>query len=84
MALAIAASLGTGPEVAAEERAAGGPPDERAARRRWALARMDEMAGERRRCRERFREPRQVLECEHRFQLRFQEYNRLYLEASRE
>jgi hypothetical protein len=45
---------------------------------------MDEMAGERRRCRDRFREVRQIAECEHRFQMRFQEYNRLYLEASRE
>ena len=84
LVLAIVASLGTVPGTAGEGTTTGGPPEERAARRRWALARMDEMAGERRRCRERFREARQVVECEHRFQMRFQEYNRLYLEAARE
>jgi hypothetical protein len=84
LVLAVVASLGTVPGTAGEGRARDGSPEERAARRRWALARMDEMAGERRRCRERFREARQVIECEHRFQMRFQEYNRLYLEAARE
>lgn len=84
LVLAIVAGLGAVPGAAGEGSAAGGPPEERAARRRWALARMDEMAGERRRCRDRFREVRQIAECEHRFQMRFQEYNRLYLEASRE
>jgi hypothetical protein len=59
-------------------------PRDREARRRWALARMDEMAQERLRCRERFKEPRQVQECEADFQRRHRAYNELYLEAIRE
>jgi hypothetical protein len=56
----------------------------RAARRRWALARMDEMAGERLRCRERFTVRRQVDACEAEHVRRYREYNEIYLEASRE
>lgn len=59
-------------------------PRDREARRRWALARMDEMAGERLRCRERFKIPRQVRECETEFERRHRAYNEVYLEASRE
>jgi hypothetical protein len=54
------------------------------AKRRWALARMDEMSHERLRCRERFRLARQVSECEAQFNRRFRQYNEIYLEASRE
>ncbi len=78
-ALPLAASSGVG---------AAGPdqpaPRDREARRRWALARMDEMAGERLRCRERFKAPRQVQECEANFERRHRAYNELYLEAARE
>jgi hypothetical protein len=62
----------------------GGPPRDREARRRWALARMDEMAQERLRCRERLRVPRQVQECEREFERRHRAYNEIYLEAVRE
>lgn len=58
-------------------------PRDREARRRWALARMDEMASERLRCRERFKVPRQVRECEAEFERRHRAYNEVYLEASR-
>ncbi|MGH7319435.1 MAG: hypothetical protein ACRELA_07410 [Candidatus Rokuibacteriota bacterium] len=56
----------------------------RAARRRWALAKMDEMASERLRCRTRFTVQRQIDECEAGYMRRFREYNELYIEASRE
>ncbi len=81
---------GSGPAWAAsqlrwEDRA----PAERApanlgARRRWALARMDEMARERLRCRERFKALRQVEDCESHYAHRFRTYNDLYLEAARD
>jgi len=45
---------------------------------------MDEMAGERLRCRERFKIPRQVRECETEFERRHRAYNEVYLEAARE
>lgn len=66
------------------ESAEPGPPREREARRRWALARMDEMATERLRCRARFRLPRQVRECEAEFERRHRAYNEVYIEAARE
>jgi hypothetical protein len=59
-------------------------PRDREARRRWALARMDEVANERLRCRERFRAPRQVRECEVELERRHRAYNEIYLEAARE
>ena len=59
-------------------------PRDRESRRRWALGRMDEMAGERQRCRERFKAPRQIQECEATFERRHRAYNELYLEAARE
>jgi hypothetical protein len=73
--------------VARGAQAAGpGPaaPRDREAKRRWALARMDEMAQERLRCRERFKAPRQVEQCEAEFQRRHRAYNEIYLDASRE
>ena len=82
-ALAVALPLGVSGAAGAA-----GPdqtaPRDREARRRWALARMDEMAGERLRCRERFKAPRQVRECEADFERRHRAYNEVYLEASRE
>ena len=59
-------------------------PEARAARRRWALARMDEMANERLRCRERFTKPTEVARCEADYTRRFREYNELYLESTRD
>ena len=78
-ALPLVASSGTG--AAGLDQAA---PRDREARRRWALARMDEMAGERLRCRERFKAPRQIQECEASFERRHRAYNELYLDAARE
>src|SRR5262249_34438489 len=51
------------------------------ARRRWALARMDEMVAEQRRCRERFRRPADISECEARYARRHRVFNEIYLEA---
>jgi hypothetical protein len=68
----------------AEPQRGGEREESRAARRRWALARMDEMAGERLRCRERFSVRRQVEACEADYVRRFREYNEVYLEASRD
>jgi hypothetical protein len=59
-------------------------PRDREARRRWALARMDEMAQERLRCHERFREPRDVRQCQVEFERRHRAYNEIYVEATRE
>jgi hypothetical protein len=85
--LALAA-LALGSWVPAIPADGGGPepasPRDREARRRWALARMDEMAGERLRCRERFKVPQKVRECETEFERRHRAYNEVYLEASRE
>ena len=75
--LAPSGAVGDGPGSTAA-------PRDREARRRWALARMDEMAEERLRCRERFRTPRQVRECEADFERRRRAYNEAYLEALRE
>jgi hypothetical protein len=64
----------------------GDAPDEtrRAARRRWALARMDEMANEARRCAERFQDAGRAAACREGFARRYREYNELYLDATRE
>ncbi len=78
-ALALVAS-GLLTDLAAE--ASG--PEVKAARRRWALARMDEMANERLRCRERFQKRREVERCEADYERRFREYNEMYLEAARD
>ena len=80
---ALAAALPIAPSDALAE----GPPTqprEPEARRRWALARMDEMAQERLRCHERFRDPRAIRECQANFERRHRAYNELYLEAARE
>ncbi|HEY7141106.1 MAG TPA: hypothetical protein VIE44_13460 [Methylomirabilota bacterium] len=61
-----------------------GPPRDRDARRRWALARMDEMAQERLRCHERFREPSDVRRCQAEFERRHRAYNEVYIEAGRD
>ena len=59
-------------------------PEGKAARRQWAMARMDEMANERMRCRDRFTRPREVEACEADFTRRYREYDEIYLEAARE
>jgi len=59
-------------------------PEAKAARRRWALARMDEMANERLRCRQRFQKRREMETCEAEYDRRFRQYDEMYLEASRE
>lgn len=66
-----------------EEREGAGPAG-KAARRQWALRKMDEMANERLRCRERFKVRRQAEECEADYTRRFRGYNEIYMEASRE
>jgi hypothetical protein len=58
-------------------------PAAKAARRRWALQKMDEVAQERQRCRERFRTPAEVRACEAALDRRHRAYNELYLEAAR-
>jgi hypothetical protein len=60
-----------------EERA----PASRADRRAWAQMRMDEMANEGRRCRDRFAARRQAEACEAEFSRRFRQYNEIYLNA---
>ena len=67
--------------------AAGAPgtkaPDAETERRR-VLARMDEAAAERQRCRTRFKQPAQVRDCEHEHAKRYREWNERYLELLRE
>jgi hypothetical protein len=70
-----AAAAGLGPTAA---------PRDPEARRRWALARMDEMAQERLRCHERFRAPREVRDCQAEFERRHRAYNEIYIEAARQ
>ncbi len=80
-ASAIALILsGVGAEVGAGEAGR----DTRAERRRWASAKMDEMANERLRCRERFARRGDVERCEAEYARRFRQYNEIYLEAYRE
>jgi hypothetical protein len=45
---------------------------------------MDEMAGERLRCHERFRAPRDVRDCQAEFERRHRAYNEIYIEATRD
>lgn len=71
-------------EAAASEPRRGTDPERSGTRRRWALAKMDEMADAARRCTERFRDRRQVEECRAMFTRRYREYNEMYLEAARE
>ena len=59
-------------------------PRNREARRRWALARMDEMAKERVRCHDRFTTPREVRNCQTESERRFHAYNEIYIEAARD
>ncbi len=87
--LATAALVAALPFAASDPAGAGGEPaarspEEREARRRWALARMDEMAQERLRCHERFRDPRAIRECQVGFERRHRAYNEVYIEAARE
>jgi hypothetical protein len=86
--LATAALLAALP-LAASEAVADGPgiaaaPRDREARRRWALARMDEMAQERLRCHTRFQAPREIRDCQAEFERRHRAYNEIYIEAARE
>src|SRR5262245_1157850 len=86
--LALASLVAVAP-LAARRGAADGPgsaaaPRDREARRRWALARMDEMAAERLRCRDRFRAEQQVRDCQADFERRHRAFNEIYLEATRE
>jgi hypothetical protein len=76
------ALLGVG--LLADPAAGAADPEAKAARRRWALAKMDEMANERLRCRERFQKRREVERCEADYARRFREYNQMYLEAARD
>lgn len=78
-ALPLAASSGVGATGSDQT-----VPRDREARRRWALARMDEMAGERLRCHDRLRDPRAIRECQAEFERRHRAYNEMYLEAARE
>ena len=75
LATSGASAAGLGPAAA---------PREPEARRRWALARMDEMAQERLRCHERFRAPREVRDCQAEFERRHRAFNEIYIEAGRE
>ena len=73
--------------IAGSGLAAGAPgrkgPDPETGRRR-VLAKMDEAAAERQRCRTRFKQAAQVRECEHEQAKRFREWNERYLELLRE
>lgn len=83
----VAAAAGTPPASGCGNARSGGRAEEEArreARRRWALARMDEVANERLRCRQRFRERTRVEACEAEHARRYREYNEIYLEAARE
>ena len=82
-ALLSALPLGARP-ADADGAATGSSPRDREARRRWALARMDEMASERLRCRERLKIPRLVRDCETDFERRHRAYNEVYQEAIRD
>jgi hypothetical protein len=78
-----AASRGPGHGAVSRESATPPAPTSPEARRRWALARMNEAAAERRRCPERFRAPADVRACEARFARQYQNFNEIYIEASR-
>jgi hypothetical protein len=83
-ALAVALPLATSRPAGAAGSDQAASPRDREARRRWALARMDEMAQERLRCHERFRTPREVRDCQAEFERRHRAYNEVYIEASRD
>jgi hypothetical protein len=65
------------------ERRESAGPEAKAARRRWALAKMDEMDNERLRCRTRFTRKRDIEACEADYTRRFRQYNEVYLEGLR-
>jgi len=79
----LVAALPLAPSGAVADGPAPAPRD-REARRRWALARMDEMSRERLRCHDRFRDPRAIRECQAEFERRHGAYNEIYIEAARE
>jgi hypothetical protein len=83
-AVASAVALLAGSPAGAGGASGVGPPRDPEGRRRWALARMDEMAQERLRCRARFPTPRQVRDCEAEFERRHRAYNEVYREAARQ
>jgi hypothetical protein len=82
--LAAAVLLAAGTGTARAGSSAGSGPRDREARRRWALAQMDEMARERLRCSERFRSPKEIRDCQVVFEQRHRAYNEIYIEAARE
>ena len=83
-ALVAAVSLTASAAAAAADPGPTAAPRDREARRRWALARMDEMGQERLRCHERFQTPRQIRDCQAEFERRHRAYNEIYIEAARE
>jgi hypothetical protein len=84
LALAWTQSIGSSREARAAGSDQTTPPRDPEARRRWALTRMDEMARERLRCHERFKEPRDIRACQAEFERRHRAYNEVYMEAARQ
>jgi hypothetical protein len=87
MGLLLAGALGADLATAAlqgPERREPAGQDAKAARRRWALAKMDEMDNERLRCRARLTKKHDVEACEANYARRFREYNEIYLEGLRD
>ena len=82
--LAATVLLAVAPEAGGAEAPGGAGARDREARRRWALARMDEMARERLRCYDRFRAPQEIRDCQVEFERRHRAYNEVYIEATRE
>jgi hypothetical protein len=86
--VAAAALAWTLPLAVAGGTSAAGPDStvtrDREARRRWALARMDEIARDRLRCHDKFRTPREIRNCQEELERRYRAYNDIYLEALRE
>jgi hypothetical protein len=94
LALAALAGLGTvGPaavgdgaraEPSTTTRRDGAGPAQAEARRRWALARMDEVAQDRLRCRGRFKKPAEVEACRRPLDREYRRYDETCLDAARE
>jgi hypothetical protein len=86
--VAAAALALTLPSVVAKGASATGPdstaPRDREARRRWALARMDEISRDRLRCHDKFHKLREIRNCQEELERRYRAYNDIYLEALRE
>ena len=85
--LASAVLLAVGAQPVRAESPGGPRPrdrETREARRRWALARLDEVADERRRCAERFQSAQKIRDCQADCDRRRRVYNEVYLEALRD